>query len=119
MGKSCSSGNDCHGKNAPAFLVGGTVYADYAGTVPAAGVEVRIVDGSGHSASTHSDKVGNFWIHSAGSAVTFPAWVGARDASGTRPMITTLTSIAQSESCAQASCHENPAVAPRWPIHVP
>jgi hypothetical protein len=99
----------CHGSTAgasgaPGFLLGGTVYADYKGAVPAPGVEVRIVDSAGRSASAYSGPEGNFYILSASAnGVTFPAVVGARDATTMRPMITTLT--ASMASCGQATCH--------------
>ncbi|MGH7295708.1 MAG: hypothetical protein ACRELB_12270, partial [Polyangiaceae bacterium] len=108
-GKSCMQ-QGCHsslggkGSEAPSFLIGGTVYNDYAGTQGAPGVEVRIVDANGNALSTTSDSGGNFYI-SAGSAgsFAFPAVVGARDGTTSRPMITQLSSTMG--SCAQASCH--------------
>jgi hypothetical protein len=122
-GKSCMQ-TGCHGGNAPGFLIGGTVYVDYKGGTPAPGAEVRIVDSAGHAASTYSGPEGNFFIHSGGAnGVTFPAVVGARDATTTRPMITTLSSAAMG-SCGQTKCHA-PGGGPQsgtgnyYPIHVP
>jgi hypothetical protein len=105
------------------MLLGGTVYSDYKGTQPAPGVEVRIVDSAGHSATAHSGPEGNFYILSAGAnGVTFPAVVAARDARTTRPMITMLA--ATMGSCGQTTCHV-PGGGPMsntgsyYPIHVP
>jgi hypothetical protein len=115
----------CHGSVAAAesFLIGGTVYADYKGTMPAAGVEVRVADSAGHTISTYSGPEGNFYITSASAGnVTFPAVVGARTANSTRPMITTLT--VSMGSCGQTPCHV-PGGSPigatgnYYPIHVP
>jgi hypothetical protein len=121
-GQSCMQ-SGCHGGDAPSFLVGGTVYTDYKGTTAAAGVEVRIVDAAGHAASTYTGPNGNFHI-SSGSAngVTFPAVVGVRSGTTTRPMITKLAS--SMGSCGQTHCHV-PGGGPLggtgnyYPIHVP
>jgi hypothetical protein len=123
-GKACLQ-SGCHGSSeAPSFLLGGTVYADYEGTTPAAGVEVRIVDSAGHAVSTYSSPNGNFYVGSgSANGVTFPAIVGARNATTTRPMITTL-STASMGSCGQTKCHV-PGGGPQsgtgnyYPIHVP
>lgn len=126
-GKGCIQ-SGCHGNSgggeAPSFLLGGTVYADYKGTTPAAGVEVRIVDSAGHAVSTYSSSNGNFYIRStSANEVTFPAIVGARNATTMRPMITTL-STAGMGSCGQTKCHV-PGGGPQtstgdyYPIHVP
>jgi hypothetical protein len=125
-GMSCIH-SGCHasagGAGPPSLLIGGTVYADYKGTMPAPGVEVRIVDSAGRVASTYSGPEGNFYITSANaSGVTFPAVIGARDATTTRPMITTLT--ASMGSCGQATCHV-PGGGPmsntgsNYPVHLP
>ena len=111
VGRSCM---DCHGKNETAFLIGGTIYKDYAGTAPAAGVEIRIVDTNGHAASTYSNSDGNFFIKSSGSTVALPAVVGARDGTLARPMITQLTG--GMGSCGQAGCHDKSGYGP---LHLP
>lgn len=118
---------DCHGAGgspgAPSLLIGGTVYADYKGATPAAGVQVRIVDTAGHSASTYSGQEGNFYILSSNAnGVTFPAVVGVRDGKSTRPMITMLE--ASAASCGQAKCHVRGGgpmsnTGSYYPIHVP
>jgi len=108
--------------DAPEFLIGGTVYQDYFGLQPAAGVEVRVVDGNGHAVSAYSGREGNFYVRSsATNGVTFPAVVGARNGTITRPMITTLFGPAMG-SCAQSPCHVaggSPATGSYYPIHVP
>jgi hypothetical protein len=120
-GQSCMQ-SGCHGGEAPGFLIGGTVYTDYKGTTPAVGVEVRIVDSAGHAASAYSGPNGNFHIPSGTNGVTFPAAVGARSGSISRPMITTLTS--SMGSCGQTHCHLPGGGPPSgtgnyYPIHVP
>jgi hypothetical protein len=127
-GLSCME-SGCHGSvgaggggEGPTFLIGGTVYSDYKGSSPAAGVEIRIVDSAGHAASTYSGSNGNFYIGGNANGVTFPAIVGARDGSTSRPMITPLN--AMMGSCGQQSCHV-PGGGPTtnthdyYPIHVP
>lgn len=111
-GEACSS-KQCHGGNGPPkLLIGGTVYKDYKGTVAAPGIEVRVVDGNGNSASTASGSNGAFGIRT--STVTFPAWVGIRDGKMSRPMITPLTG--SMGDCSQASCH---TAGGYYPVHIP
>jgi hypothetical protein len=115
----------CHGSAVAAspFLIGGTVYTDYKGTTPAPGVEVRIVDAAGNATSTYTGPEGNFYIMSANAGgVAFPAVIGARNSTTTRPMITALT--ASLGSCAQAPCHIQgggpiTGTGNYYPIHVP
>jgi hypothetical protein len=122
-GRSCME-SGCHptsggGGDAPPFLIGGTVYQDYKGTIPAPGVEVRVVDSKGNAASVYSGTNGNFYIN-AGATVTFPAMVGARDGTTTRPMVTSLAGTMG--SCAWAGCHivgGSPSTGAYYPIHVP
>jgi hypothetical protein len=101
----------------PCFVLGGTVYKDYKGTVPAVGVEVRVVDMQGNSASCHTGANGNFRID-ADAGVTLPAIVGARDGTTTRPMVTTLAN----GMCGTSGCHTpmgSPSAGDYYPIHVP
>ncbi len=117
-GQACGQ-KGCHGGGeGPTFLIGGTIYADYAGSQPAVGVEIRVVDTNGNAASTYSDSVGNFYIKAGSTNVAFPANVGARNGSIQRPMITQLTGAMG--SCNQAGCHEHPANPQAYdPIHIP
>jgi hypothetical protein len=124
-GESCMQ-QGCHSdagghSEAPAFLIGGTVYQDYYGTVPAQGIEVRVLDSSGNAVSAYSDRGGNFYVRASNAnGVTLPAQVGARNGTVSRPMITTLSSTMG--SCAQSPCHVaggKPSTGTYYPIHVP
>lgn len=119
-GESCSE-QGCHGTKAFALLIGGTIYKDYKGTIVAPGVEVRVADSNGHAVSTHSAPNGSFYIKSSASnGVAFPAFVGVRDATTTRPMITPLTGAMG--SCSAATCHVvggSPNNGAYYPVHVP
>lgn len=125
-GRSCMQ-SGCHptsggGGDAPPLLIGGTVYKDYAGTTPYPGVEIRVLDSNGNSASTVSGSNGNFYIRAGQSGVTFPAIVGARDGTATRPMVTQLTG--DMGSCDQNGCHvvgggPTTNTGNYYPIHVP
>jgi len=124
-GESCLQ-SGCHrssGSDPPGLFIGGTVYTDYAGNTPAAGIEVRVVDSTGNAVSVYSSKNGNFYLKASNAgSLTFPVVVGARDGTTTRPMITTLTS--DMGSCRQNGCHV-PGGGPTtttgnyYPIHVP
>lgn len=78
---------DCHknGGAGMAFAFGGTVFADDAGTKPAAGVEVRVRDTNGTFTSVYTDVHGNFFARTA--TATFPAQTGARTAASTALMV--------------------------------
>jgi hypothetical protein len=124
-GESCMQ-SGCHGPAAGAqetpFLIGGTVYKDYKGTIPAPGVEVRVRDMAGNAVSVYSGMNGNFYIHLSNSTVMLPAVVGVRDGTTTRPMVTVLTPTTGMGSCASAGCHVvggSPATGAYYPIHVP
>ncbi len=111
--QACSGGgSSCHSGEAPRLLVGGTVYKDYKGTVPAPGIEIRVVDGNGNAASTVSGTTGAFGIRA--TTVAFPAWVGIRDGKTSRPMVTPLTG--SMGDCSQASCH---VAGGYYPVHIP
>jgi hypothetical protein len=120
-GQDCMQSH-CHGGgHENAFLLGGTVYQDYAGTIAAVGVEIRVVDTAGHAQSVYSDRNGNFHISANGATVSLPANVGARNATVTRPMITQLST--SMGGCSQSGCHTSPGGSPSkgnyYPIHVP
>lgn len=82
----------CHsnGGGAPNFALGGTAYEDAAGTTPAVGAEIRMVDTNGMAFTTHTDARGNFYIKGGGTP-TYPAHVGARNAAAARDMSATIT----------------------------
>ena len=120
VGESCGNGS-CHAAGAcgaaPCFLIGGTVYGDYKGVTAAAGAEIRIVDTQGHAASCYAGPNGNFRITSD-AGVTLPAIIGVRDATTTRPMVTTLAN----GMCGTSGCHNpmgSPATGAYYPVHVP
>ena len=52
----------CHGgrERAPTFTAGGTLFADWAGTAPAANATVRITDATGRTVTLTTSRVGNF-----------------------------------------------------------
>jgi hypothetical protein len=117
-------GSGCHGPVGPetSFLIAGTVYKDYKGTIPYPGVEVRVQDQAGNAISTYSCQNGNFYIGTgrAGS-LALPALVSARDSTTARPMVTQLTTAGMG-SCAMGGCHipgGAPASGAYYPIHVP
>jgi hypothetical protein len=125
-GELCSQ-SGCHGPagGETTFIVGGTVYKDYKGTIPAPGVEVRVVDAAGTAMSTYSGTNGNFYLSrsrpDSGVVITLPVTVGVRDGTTTRPMVTKITSAAMG-SCASSGCHivgSSPASGAYYPIHVP
>jgi hypothetical protein len=112
-GSSHNAGRDClgchNGTGDPElFNVGGTVY-DGSGAA-AAGVEVRLVDANNKGFSVYSDSNGNFHTNSSWSS---PAHVGARNASSTNNMVSTLTY----GGCNK--CHCTGTGCTTAPIHVP
>ena len=93
----------------------------YIGASPVSGIEVTILHTNGNTATTYSDRYGNFYIRAGQSNVGFPAIVGARNGSTTRPMIKQLTSPSMG-SCGQSSCHVpggSPKAGDYYAIHVP
>jgi hypothetical protein len=101
----------CHGSGggAPLFTVGGSVFKDAAGTMPAANVEVRFVDANGTARSVYTDALGNFYFK--GATLAAPGKVGARDATTTQNMTSTIAN----GDCNSAACHGG---AQGW-VHVP
>jgi len=117
VGLSCGPCHSTGCGSTPCFTLGGTVYRDYFGKQPAAGVEVRVVDLKGRSATVYSGPNGNFALYSD-AGVALPAMVGARDGTTTRPMVTTLAV----GMCATAGCHvvgSSPDAGAYYAIHVP
>jgi hypothetical protein len=79
----------CHqvGGAATPFLVAGTLWADAAGTLAAAKVEVRVRDATGASLVTYSDGDGNFFLaRGDAGAIAAPARAGIRTAANQQPM---------------------------------
>jgi hypothetical protein len=123
-GESCLQ-SGCHsgavGPQAPdQFILAGTVFKDFAGTIPYPGVEIRVQDATGRTMTTYSHDNGNFYF--GGGTLALPAVVAARDGTTTRPMITQLTTAAMG-SCAMSGCHVvgggGPDSGAYYPIHVP
>jgi hypothetical protein len=85
-GRPCMS---CHGPagRATEFAFAGTVYANAAGTAPAARVEVRVRDVTGKTLSAYTDADGNFYfpLNPSGDLV-FPVLTGARIGASTELM---------------------------------
>jgi mono/diheme cytochrome c family protein len=81
-GQACFS---CHGPSAPTMVFGGTVYANVAGTKPAANVEVRV-----GTTSVYTDQDGNFY--KLGASLTKASLTGARDATQVKAMTAKVTS---------------------------
>ena len=79
----------CHTgvKGVPLFLFAGTVYADTAGTKPAASIEVRVRDAAGQAHSAYTDANGNFFFEQGAlPPIAAPATAGIRDATNARSM---------------------------------
>ncbi|MBL8613000.1 MAG: hypothetical protein JNL38_37010 [Myxococcales bacterium] len=99
-GQDCTT---CHkaGGTAPQLTMGGTAYADSAGTTPLQGAQVRVVDGTGKRlCQAYTDKDGNFYC-------TDPVTIAA----GSKVGIRTATKVGEMQTpistgnCATASCH--------------
>jgi len=101
---------DCHknGGAAMTFAFGGTVFADDAGTKPAAGVEVRVRDTNGAFTSVYTDTHGNFFSRT--SAATFPGQTGSRTGTNTALMV---------DNAANGNCNSCHNGAGQSFIHVP
>jgi hypothetical protein len=89
------------------FALGGTVFADADGSLPAAAVEVRLLDARGVAHSTFSDDDGNFWLTRAEDDGVAPFTLGIRDANRARFMPIAAPAL----DCNGAACHGG-AVAP-------
>ncbi len=87
---------NCHN-----WLIGGTVWMDAAGTMPAPSVEVRVRDAAGNAASAYTDQDGNFYLPAGTGGVTLPAEIGVRNGTTTKLMGSTLSA----GGCAAGACH--------------
>jgi hypothetical protein len=95
----------CHNHG---FTFAGTVYDGSGNAV--SGAEVRLVDSAGHGISVYAGTNGNFYTT---TAWTGPAMVGARDATNTQLM---ASSVSSSPSGCN-SCHATGGATS--PIHLP
>lgn len=109
----------CHGGSGPAKLqlsVGGTVYLDQGGGMPAPGAMVEIEDIVGNVYDVEANSVGNFFVALSDFAPKYPTQmqVTAADGSITLQM---LTHVGRDGSC--ADCH-TPTAGPTsaGPIYV-
>jgi hypothetical protein len=95
----------CHNgqATAPNFVFAGTVYKALNGGLPAADVQVRVVNPQGQQVGTivNTDQDGNFWYEALNTTVPANSLVGARDAQDVMLMSTRITSGA----CNSANCH--------------
>lgn len=106
-GKDCLASN-CHGAfgEGPSMVFGGTIYTDPTATVPAVGVQVRVVDANSKVYSVYSDTNGNFY--QLGTAnLALPAHPGVRTADNALAMVGDSTGA----SCNAAGCHDGPTQA--------
>ncbi|HKE17145.1 MAG TPA: hypothetical protein VKB80_19865 [Kofleriaceae bacterium] len=95
-GMACAT---CHdGSIGPTFTVGGTLYADAAGTQAVAGVTVTVIDADQNRIDLVSGQNGNFWTD---QAVTFPVTAFASSCPDVAPM----TTQAGSGNCNAGGCH--------------
>lgn len=96
----------CHGGGGggPLFAAGGSVFKDVAATMPAANVEVRLLDAAGNAVLTHTDALGNFFVRATtatAAGLAFPNKTAARDATTTKPMSATIAN----GNCNSTTCH--------------
>jgi hypothetical protein len=99
-GRACFN---CHGTNAPAFAFAGTVYANAAGTTPAAKVEVRMRDATGKALSAWTDNDGNFFFPlDPDGDLGDLANAGLRNGKGTKLMSSTVA-VGDCNGCHKAS----------------
>ena len=101
----------CHvaGGAATPFAFAGTAFTDVAGTLPAAGVEIRVRAADGTAVSAYTDQDGNFYL---ATAIAFPASVGLRNATSAHGMM----AMPPAGGCNAAQCHDGDAHP--W-IHLP
>lgn len=94
----------CHvaGGTATPFAFAGTAFKDVAGTIPAAGVEVRVRAADGTAVSAYTDEDGNFY-HAA--PIAFPASAGLRNATSSQGMM----GMPPGGGCNNAQCHDGNA----------
>jgi hypothetical protein len=89
----------CHdGSIGPTFTVGGTLYADAAGTQAVSGVTVTVIDADQNRIDLVSGQNGNFWTD---QAVTFPVTTFASSCPDVAPM----TTQAGNGNCNAGGCH--------------
>lgn len=89
----------CHdGAIGPSFTVGGTLYADAAGSQPVAGVTITLIDADAKRIDMVASQNGNFWT---AQAVAFPVTTYASSCPDVVPMMTQSAS----GDCNSGGCH--------------
>jgi hypothetical protein len=100
-GQDCMGCHATGGGEAPRFLFGGTLYNGSGAAV--SGAEVRVVDANGTGYSVYTASNGNFY--QTGGGLATPAHAGARNASGSELMVSSLTNGGcNSCHCTGSSC---------------
>ncbi len=91
----------CHnGAGAPAFTIGGTLYADLAGATPVVGATVHVVDAEGTDVAMVTGANGNFYTT---AALAFPVTTYASSCPDERDMISQVD--ASGGDCNKGGCH--------------
>lgn len=113
----------CHGGNGPAkvkFTLAGTVFMDWAATMPAVGAELQFEDANGNTYHVTTNQAGNFYLQPGDWSPTFPVSVPLLSYSSSGGSATTqvmTTNDNRDGSC--ASCHGlTPSANSPGPIYV-
>ncbi len=105
---SCHNGD----QGVHAFMAGGTVFTNAAGSAPAIDYEVRVVDTSTNAVfSAHTDANGNFWIEPGAQLAAGPFMIGVRNGEHVQAMPVLQRAL----ECNGSACHGGM----QGPIHVP
>jgi hypothetical protein len=90
----------CHaaGGDGPTFTLGGTLYADVAGTAPLDGAAVHVLAADGQEIVMETALNGNFWTT---APLAFPVTTWASACPDVRPMVTPVAA----GGCNAAGCH--------------
>jgi hypothetical protein len=104
----------CHSEEGdePPFSAAGTIFRDNMSAVPLVDADVLLVDAAARRYTTHTNCVGNFYVHVDEFDPVLPFWVTVRLGGNESPM---ESPIHRERSC--ATCHSDPA-APRSAGHV-
>jgi hypothetical protein len=107
-GRGCMDAAGCHnaglglGSNAPEYSYAGTLYADAAGTMPAAGATVFVTAAGGTVKKLQTDDAGNFQIEPA----LLPAPTATMMASTTATTCPTITPMVGTLGAGQGNCNQ-------------
>lgn len=103
-GQPCLLCHDHENTNGALFSVAGTVYVDPRAQVPAADVDVVLVDSDGHAFTAKTNCAGNFFVTERELLVHYPLWVSLSAGPDSPQM---ESPIYREGSC--AACHTSPA----------